>query len=206
MTGKSLCCCTYWTNTETPIVFGRNVTGLSQAWEPCCLCSDPIPCLNVFTCKRQIINNGILTDSRGRACPHADAAGATHSNSYLHVSVLLHQKAEQKLRPQTCFSSRWPMRDMNKTKVFWIHLIDIVTMNCIWTFSLFLCSKTTPYSCNEVKSLSCSEKSVSRVKSHRRKLGAGWFFFSAFKMLDLDLVAKQTKTETKLPIQSVSRI
>lgn len=85
MTGKSLCCCTYWTNTETPIVFGRNVTGLSQAWEPCCLCSDPIPFLNVFTYKRQITNNGILTDSRGRACPLADAAGATHSNRYLHI-------------------------------------------------------------------------------------------------------------------------
>lgn len=149
MTGKSLCCCTYWTNTETPIVFGRNVTGLSQAWEPCCLCSDPIPFLNVFTYKRQITNNGILTDSRGRACPHADAAGATHSNSYLHIHASSSKGGTEAETIDTFFISM-TNGDMNKTKVFWIHLTDAVTMNCVWTFSLLLCSKSTPDSCNEV--------------------------------------------------------
>lgn len=90
---------------------------------------------------------------------------------------------------------------MNKTKVFWIHLIDVVTMNCIWTFSLLLCSKPTPYSCNEV--IIMFRKVCFKSQKSQKEIGDGVDSFFCSQTLDLDLVAKQTnKNRKKKPFQS----
>lgn len=187
MTGKSLCCFTYWTNTETPIVFGRNVTGQSQVWEPCCLCSDPIPFLNVFTYKRQNPNNGILTDLSGRACPYADSAGKIHPNSYLHISTALHQKENRNWDHKHGFSSSLePLLDMNKGA------LNLYNWRCHNKLHLdiFCFCVLNPHPAAVMKSSASSEKSISRVGSHRQKeLREGIILFYFPPNLSSDLAA-----------------
>jgi hypothetical protein len=91
VTSKSFLFFTYWTNIETSIVFGRNFTGQSQVLELCYLYSNPVLFLSVFMCKRQTVNNGILTYLNGIACLCADAA-EMYPNNYLHISMALYLK------------------------------------------------------------------------------------------------------------------
>lgn len=89
---------------------------------------------------------------------------------------------------------------MSNPKVLWIHLIDVVIINCIWTFSPLLCSKPTPYSCNEVIIL--FRKVDFKSQKSLEIGGGGVILFYVPKMLDLDLAAniKQTNKKTSNPI------
>ena len=106
----------------------------------CYLCSDPTLFLNAFLQKRQTINNRILTNLSGIACPCGEAAVETYSNNYSRVSTALSVKeggGGSWDHKDIFFHLQWSMIHIDMMMVLGIYLIDLTVINCSWIVSFY---------------------------------------------------------------------